>query len=254
MNEPDAASNAPLLVHWDPSSDTIIAIATVLGFIGIYTANHFISLDHGLVHLLLFVVCGSLFLTVGFPAWYMLRLRGKKLQDLGITCNHWIAALGLSLLLALYYLPQLLALAANYRLNQMVPQLVYNGINLWEPFFLFGWLQLRFERAFGVLPAVLLTALCFASYHAPALGLADARTIFMAGVLFATVFRLTSNLLSMIPLTWMVASTIGTLSGHMAFGWVIVVTYVMVLAIQVAMIAWFASGSTTALDRRAVTI
>ena len=250
MKESDAVRHSLLLVHWDPGSDTIIAIATVFGFIGIYTANHLISPGHGLIHLLLFVVCGSLFLNVGFPAWYVLRLRGETLRDLGITGNRWIVTLGLSLLLALYYLPELLAVGANYRLNQMVPQLVYNGIILWEPFFLFGWLQLRFERAFGVLPAVLLTALCFASYHAPALGLAYARTIFMAGVLFATVFRLTSNLLSMIPLTWMVASTIGTLSGHMMFGWPIVITYVIVLAIQVAIIAWFASGSATAHAQR----
>jgi hypothetical protein len=53
----------------------------------------------------------------------MLRLRRKKLRDLGITSNHWIAALGLSLLLAVYYLPQLLAVRANYRLNQLVPSL-----------------------------------------------------------------------------------------------------------------------------------
>ena len=90
-----------------------------------------------------------------------MRVRRETLRDLGITTDHWLVALALSALPALFYLPPLLALADRYQPAQIVP----------HPFFLFGWLQLRFELVLDVLQAILLTGLSFAR---TALGLAYA--------------------------------------------------------------------------------
>jgi hypothetical protein len=46
-----------------------------------------------------------------------------------------------------------------------LPQVLFNGVILWEPFFVHAWLQLRFDRAFGIVPGILLAGLSFAAYH-----------------------------------------------------------------------------------------
>ena len=46
-----------------------------------------------------------------------------------------------------------------------LPNIAYNAIAFWEPLFVFGWLQLRFERAFGIIAGILMAALSFAAYH-----------------------------------------------------------------------------------------
>ncbi len=47
----------------------------------------------------------------------------------------------------------------------LLPQILANVFMLWEPFFVFGWLQLRFERAFGILPGILLAGIAMGTYH-----------------------------------------------------------------------------------------
>ena len=63
-----------------------------------------------------------------------------------------------------------------------------------------GWLQLRFEEAFGVVPGVILGALCYGLYHV-GYGMAWDEVLFLfgLGLVFATVFRLTRNIAVLWP-------------------------------------------------------
>jgi hypothetical protein len=117
-----------------------------------------------------------------------------------------------------------------------VAQLLFNGLILWEVLFVFGWLQLRFERAFGVLPAVLLAGICFGAYHVGTYPWNAAVGLMVWAVFFAAAFRLTRNLLALFPLAWSVGSGAGTLAGGMVFGWDLVAVSALVLAVQCSII------------------
>ena len=58
------------------------------------------------------------------------------------------------------------------------------------------------------------------------------------GVFYAILFRITKNLATLWPLTWAVSSSIGTLQGGFSFGWNDASKYAMLLAIQIAALAW----------------
>jgi hypothetical protein len=113
-----------------------------------------------------------------------------------------------------------------------------NAVILWEPFFVHGWLQLRFDRAFGIVPGVLLAGLCFAGYHVGTYPLEGVIGLLFFGLIYATVFRLTSNLLIMWPLTWCVGSSLGTLMGGASLTWNQVAIWSAILLIQLVVIGY----------------
>jgi len=64
------------------------------------------------------------------------------------------------------------------------------------------------------------------------------------GIVFAAIYRITSNIFIMWPLTWSTASAMGTLKGGFLFGWSDVALVSVVLAIQVGFMvyAWRKKG------------
>lgn len=66
--------------------------------------------------------------------------------------------------------------------------------------FLYGFLRYEFERAFGILPAVFLTAFFYSLHHA---GFQPEFTkLFFVGVMYVTVFYVTRNLFAIFPFFW----------------------------------------------------
>jgi hypothetical protein len=108
----------------------------------------------------------------------------------------------------------------------------------WEPFFVWGWLQLRFERAFGILPGILLAGLGFAGYHIGTYPYQFVLNLIVVGVAYGALFRLMRNLLVLWPLACGIGGALGTAQGGYFFGWTVVPIYVVVLAIQLGFIGY----------------
>jgi hypothetical protein len=63
-------------------------------------------------------------------------------------------------------------------------------------------------------------------------------TLVLLGVFFGVLFRAAGgNLLALWPLTWAVTSSIGVLEGGFSFDWSDVVTYALLLIVQVFLVA-----------------
>ncbi|MGC9393480.1 MAG: hypothetical protein ACP5J4_01345 [Anaerolineae bacterium] len=219
---------------WSPTGDTLVAMVTELAMIVLYwTATHL--LDNDWTAVLVFGLLTNLGLNVLFPVWWIVYHRKQPLSELGITTRHWLASLLISVGLAVF---------SSFGLRQYVTSVhwlshvLFNAVILWEPFFVFSWLQLRYDRAFGILPGVLLTGLSFAAYHIGTYPPAGLVTLLISGLFFAAIFRLTSNLLILWPLAWCVGSSIGTLMGGMQFPWNQVAAWSAILLIQLAFIGY----------------
>ena len=124
----------------------------------------------------------------------------------------------------------------------LLPHLIFNGLVLWEVLFVYGWLQLRFEKAFGYILAPILSALCFCFYHVGSFDPAEILTLFFSGLIFGVVFGFTKNIFSLIPIAWSVTSGMGTMMGGFIGGWDHVLTYAVVVAVQI-FILWKVNSS-----------
>ena len=225
-------------IRFEPGKDTALAFATAVVFSFIY----FFGTHTGsvLASFLIFTVLGTGIICVVLPAFYVLVVMREPLGTLGITTRRWWLALAISGFIAAGSFPGVLRAATQTPGADLVPHLLVNGLILWEPFFVFGWLQLRFERAFGIVPGIMLAALCFGAYHLGTFPLFAVLTLVAFGILYASIFRAVgANLLVLWPLTWAVGSGIGTLQGGFTFGWGFVPGAVVLLVVQVAAIVVF---------------
>lgn len=133
-----------------PGRDTITALLTAVAMLPVYYLG-----VHGrgsLVGVVGFVILGNGILNVLFPAYYLLIYRRERPAELGLTKDRLWLSLAFSVLCSALFWPRLLTEIQSHPSVNLIPPLVYNGLALWQPFFVFGWLQLRFERAFGILP------------------------------------------------------------------------------------------------------
>lgn len=231
MNQFKKNVKSLLTFRWQPGQDTLIAFITALLMIPLYFVGTHIQ--NVAVTTIVFILLGNVLLNVLFPVFYILRVRGEGLADVGITARKWWIAAIISIAISAVSWLGLQRIIAQTPGVDPVPQILYNGLILWEPFFVFGWLQLRFERAFGILPGILLAGVAMGAYHIGTFPLSGILTMALFGLSFAAVFRVTRNLLSMWPLTWAICSSIGSLQGGLLFSWSTVFIYTAVLAVQI---------------------
>lgn len=199
----------------------------------VYFTNSRWSESHQIWALLMYFVVGNIVLSTLVPAIVVRREGG--LAKLGFTRTKLWWALAVSVVLSAGSLPRALGLATDAGVDPW-PQLAYNGLILWEPLFVYGWLQLRFREAFGWLPAPLLAAAAFGAYHLGSVPTPAAVGFVGIGLVFGIIFTLLPNMLVLFPLTWAVSSTIGTLQSGLVFGWDVVALGGAVLVVQVAIL------------------
>jgi len=137
------------------------------------------------------------------PLWLTRFWRKEPLSSIGVTGGRWMRAGLIGVVLA--------AVSMAARLMGMrivlpeITTLAYLSAgmamsSLFEELFFRGYLQTRFERSFGIVPAVILSAACFSIYH---LGYSFVRgnieelpTLFWIGIFFSISFRITGSIVT----------------------------------------------------------
>ena len=215
--------------RWSPQSETWLAFLSVPVMFLVYRTSTALAVSHGGVAEALFTSFGILGMATLLPIAVVRRSCGGMVR-LGFTQNRLAASLAVSAVFAAGSLPAYFAsvpAGGNGLLH-----LAASCMNLWEPLFVYGWLQLRFEDAFGWLPAPLIAALCFAIYHVGSVPGDALGPLALWGGIVGVLFATTRNLFVVFPLAWGVASAIGSAS-EVSTGWSAVVLAAGVLALQV---------------------
>jgi membrane protease YdiL (CAAX protease family) len=197
-----------LVFRWQPARGTWVAVgAGMLAFA--FSASLLLfeagSLAAGLIQYgCIYVVCG-----VAIPWGYTLLVERQNLAALGLRRERWVVSLIVSLVLSALFTPILifegnLGAADPGQFGRALVVLTGAG-GLFELFLYYGFIHLRLEKAFGTIPAIVLTSVLYVAWHTgtqlplepdPLLG---AIKLFGVGLMYQSVFSLTRNLLVIWP-------------------------------------------------------
>jgi hypothetical protein len=194
-------------IYWQPERRTWMAVAVGLAAIGL-SCSLLAFGPHSWIRAVInyigiWAVCGF-----ALPWFYALVVERSSLSGMGVTRKRWKLSLSLNCILGAFFIAAVLARADWGAILQgefWAATLVLLTGNLFELFLYYGFIHLRLERAFGVIPAILATAAIYSLWHVgteltmvqqPWLGLGK---LFLVGVMYQSVFSITRNLLTIWP-------------------------------------------------------
>jgi membrane protease YdiL (CAAX protease family) len=190
--------------RWKPTRDlAVVALSWLLVVGSIYTANVIVGPDMGggLPYFVLYAVLAATLFGIGIPLYWMVVVRRRPLTDLGLTFRWWGLSIALQLIFASLQFVGTLPQVQLPSFAELVPLIALAlAIGFFEAVFWRGWVLLRLEEAFGVIPAILLGSLLYAAYHIGyAMPLDEMVFLFFVGIMFAVAFRLTKSVLVLWP-------------------------------------------------------
>jgi len=184
-----------------PTEETIMAI--VLGSLSILLSVIMGMVEIKGLRMFFRSICQMGIIGVIIPLLYLYR-KGE-LNKSGIKWEKPIKMFVISILLGIC-LSLIFIKEAGGQVNNIFGSLyiqatVYVMIaNIFEVVFFFAFLRYYFEKAFGVIPAILLASFFYSFHHA---GFEPAYLeLFIVGIVFISIFRFANNCLICFPLWW----------------------------------------------------
>jgi membrane protease YdiL (CAAX protease family) len=192
-------------LRWNPGLDLAAVLLSWLLVTGsLYTATVIVTpeLGGGMPYFFLYAVLTATIFGVGIPLLWLVVYRKRPIQDLGITTKYLGLSIVLQLGLAAIQYVGTLAQVSLPPIKQLLPLLALAlTIGFFEALFWRGWVLLRLEESFGLIPAILIGSLLYAAYHIGyAMPISEIYFLFFIGVLYAVCFRLTRNIFLLWPI------------------------------------------------------
>lgn len=171
-----------------------------------YTAFQVVTMENVAPSFILFGPIGLLFLGALVPVIYNTIIKKRPLSETGVTRKYWIASLILGFVLGVVTYFGTLATIELPPFMELLPLAFMSlTVGLFEAIFFRGWIQLRFEKSFGAIPAIFIGSAFYAFYHVGyGMNISEIGTLFLLGTSFAVAFRVTRSILVLFPFyTWL---------------------------------------------------
>ncbi len=191
--------------RWQPTKDLwVVALSWLLVVGALYTATMIVgsTVWGGMAYFFLYAVVGATLFGVGIPLYWMTVVQRRPVADLGVTSHRLGLSLGLQLLFAALLYSVTLAKAQLPPMAQVIPLAALAlAIGFFEALFWRGWVLLRLEECFGIIPAILLGSVLYAAYHI-GYGMPAGEMVFLffIGMMFAVIFRFTKSIFILWPI------------------------------------------------------
>lgn len=192
-------------IRWKPGKDlAVVALSWLLVVGSLYAATVMVGSEAwgGIAYFLLYAVVGAFLFGVGLPLYWMVIVQKHPLSDLGITTRLLIPSLIFQLIFAALQFMGTLARTQLPPFEEFIPLIALAlCIGFFEAFFWRGWVLMRLEESFGIIPAIVLGSALYAAYHI-GYGMPSSEMIFLffIGIMFAVAFRLTKNIFILYPI------------------------------------------------------
>jgi uncharacterized protein len=185
-----------------PDRSTFVAVASYFAVVAtIAVAFQVFTTDLVAANFITYGVIGIAGLGVAFPVFYTVVVRHRPLEDVGLTTRYLLPSLLLGAVLGWDTWRNTVATLDGAASAAAVPLMIMAlAVGFFEAIFFRGWLLMRFEAAFGLVPGLLLSATCYSAYHI-AYGMSGGEMFYLFGfgVVFGAMFRLTKNIFVLWP-------------------------------------------------------
>lgn len=190
--------------QWKPARDLIAVLASWVLVVGaLYTATVIVGPEAwgGIGYFLLYAVLGACIFGVGLPLYWTVVIRRRPLADLGFNTRWLWLSLGLQIGFAALLYAGTFGQSGFPAFERLLPLLTLSlAIGFFEAVFWRGWVLMRLEESFGVIPAILLGSVMYAFYHIGYdMPLSEITFLFFIGVMYAVAFRMTRNIFILWP-------------------------------------------------------
>jgi len=231
------------LFRFKVTKDTGIAAAAGLGMIALSLLMIPFGGDSARDTVISFIIRDVLMvfgLGVVFVSLYVEKKSKEVIAELGFTGRKW----ALSLILNLAFAAGLLAVflkdgkpADVISLKNLYGASYILVAGIFEMTFIYGFLRMCFEKAFGIIPAILLTSVFYSLHHAGFQP--EFLHLFLVGLMYCGVFYITRNMLVIFPFFWGVGALWDVLVSSEAGDEIKnPVSFVIALIILIASFAW----------------
>lgn len=224
-----------LSIRWIPNRDALVALASyVLVVVGLHTAFQVFTTAQVAANFIMYGIVSLAALGVAVPVFYTVLARRSPLADLGLSTRYLFPSIIIGLVLGfITYLNTIGPMNITWSADYVPLVAMALAVGLFEAIFFRGWLQLRFEASFGLIPGLMLAAGCYALYHVGYGMTADEMvTLFILGLIYGGVFRLTKNVATLWPVFIPMGSLFNRLSEGFTLPFAATYGFVIVLAIM----------------------
>jgi len=179
-------------------------------------------------------------LGVVFVSLYVEKKGKEVIAELGFAKRKWILSLIINVVLA----AGLLAIFLKDEVPENIASLknLYGATyilvaGIFEMTFIYGFLRMSFEKAFGIIPAIIMTSALYSLHHAGFQP--EFLHLFLVGLMYCSVFYITKNMLVIFPFFWGVGALWDVLVSSEAGDEIKnPVSFVIALIILIASVAW----------------
>jgi membrane protease YdiL (CAAX protease family) len=232
------------ILRWNLNKDlAAVALSWLLVVGALYTATVIVgqAVWGGFAYFILYAVVGATLFGVGIPLYWMIVIRHRSIADLGITTRRLGVSIVLQLLFATLQYYGTLASVQLPPIDVFVPLVALAlAIGFFEALFWRGWVLLRLEEAFGIIPAILLGSALYAAYHIGyAMPTSEMIFLFFIGIMFAVVFRLTKNVFILWPVFQPMGQLVTLIRDNLTLPFLSALGFVEVLILMLVLV-WLA--------------
>ncbi len=226
--------------------DTWIAVAAGLLMIGLsllmlpFSGD---SMRDTIVSFLLRDVVMIFGLGIVFVSVYVDKKGKETLKDIGFSKKKLRLSIVLDILLAAGLLAMFIKDGIPEGTVLLQKENLYAAVyiltaGLFEMLFIYGFLRMSFEKAFGIIPAILLTSAFYSFHHAGFQP--EFLHLFLVGLMYCSVFYITRNMLIIFPFFWGVGALWDVIiSSEAGEGIKNVESFVFALIIWLLIVGWF---------------
>jgi membrane protease YdiL (CAAX protease family) len=228
-------------VTWQPNRDTAVAfVSYVLVVAGLFTAFQVFTTERVAANFITFGPVTLAGLGVALPMLYTVLVRHRPVADLGLTTRQLLPSVALGLLLGWDTYRNTIGTLGVAWTQELVPLVAMAlAVGLFEAVFFRGWLQLRFEEAFGLVPGLVLGAVCYSLYHV-GYGMTGEEMLFLfgLGLTFGAFFRLTKNVFILWPFYTPVGGIFTNLREGLTLPFEATYGFLLTIGLMVGVIVW----------------
>lgn len=190
------------LFRWEPSKEIITPL--MAGFVVILLSAAMLPFhENSWLRIVIHDVGMVCLAGILFPLLYIQR-SGHNYDEYGLTVRKWYIFMPISFILGvlllfvfIYFIPP-----AGFRfdIKTLMKMAVILNTGIFEAIFFYGFQRSVFERAFGVVPAIILAAVFYSFHH---IGFQpEFIALFFIGVMYAAVYRISNSILLIYPFFW----------------------------------------------------